>query len=73
MRKKHKTGKAQVADTTSTLTFSIDKCSACEARMDGTVAGLCGRCPPEALRAFIDRVYGRKTEAAAEVQLEFTQ
>ena len=73
MRKKHKTGERNSGPTLDPLTFSIDKCSACEARMDGTVAGLCGRCPPEALRAFIDRVYGRKTEAAAEVQLEFTQ
>ena len=55
------------------LTISFDSCSACGRVMENSLAGLCGRCNPKALRAFINRV--REDSApheAAHEQLDLT-
>lgn len=59
--------KANGAEKSQKLTRTPGRCSACEARMGwDVVAGLCGRCPPEALRAFMDRVHGRRETRRSE-------
>ena len=59
--------KANGSEKSQKLTPTPGRCSACEARMDwDVVAGLCGRCPPETLRAFMDRVHGRRETRRAE-------
>jgi hypothetical protein len=59
--------KTNGSEKSQKLTRTPGRCSACEARMDwDVVAGLCGRCPPETLRAFMDRVHGRRETRRAE-------
>ncbi|MAK32894.1 MAG: hypothetical protein CL386_02770 [Acidiferrobacter sp.] len=59
--------RANGSEKSQKLTRTPGRCSACEARMGwDVVAGLCGRCPPEALRAFMDRVNGRRETRRAE-------
>ena len=73
LRAEDKTRQQQDAHTTNTLTISFDSCSACGRVMENSLAGLCGRCNPKALRAFINRV--REDSApheAAHEQLDLT-
>ena len=47
------------------------RCAACGSMMDGEVlAGLCGLCPPEKLRDFVDRVRGNRETSRVQKQMD---
>ena len=53
------------------FTHTHGRCAACGSMMDGEVlAGLCGLCPPEMLRDFIDRVRGNRETSRVQKQMD---
>ncbi len=62
--------KAKPSEKRQKLTPTPGQCSACGMRMGWEViAGLCGFCPPEVLRAFVDRINGtRETRRSEAIQ-----